>query len=627
MSGIVGIVHFDGAPVDRTLLRRMTNFMSFRGPDEQRVWVDGNAGFGHALLRATEESGRESQPFTLDGQMWIVADARVDAQADLIRELAARGEHVDQGVTDVELLLRAYGTWGEECVEHLLGDFAFAVWDGPRRRLFCARDHFGVKPLFYAQVGHTVIFSTTLDCIRQHPAVSAKLNDLAIADFLLFDLNQDPATTSFAGIQRVPPAHRAAWSARGLRMSRYWTLPIDEPVYFKRLDDYTDRFKELLDMAVSDRLRTDQVAIFMSGGLDSPALAATACKILRSRSSNGELHAFTTVIDGPGSERYYAGLVAEQLGVPIHFLDRSAQMIDPDWNESAIHTPEPVANPMNLMVDREEYRTISAYSRVLFYGEGPDNALHDERKPGLSHLARSRTLGPLAADVCGHRVRHRHIPLLPTFGRLLKDRAHNDRWRLAFPNWLNPSFESRLQLRDRWEEQESSSPLSPHPLRPVGYGSFHTPRWEALFKSLDAEEMAVPLKVRHPFLDLRLLRYMLAVPAMPWCKEKYLERRAMRGLLPDSVLWRPKLSLTSDPAWEGMRSLGLPPFSPMQELSEYVNSERVPVDVGTDMVLFRVNFRPLALNYWLQNLRPASRGLITEDWENEFAPKAKTNTI
>ena len=161
----------------------------------------------------------------------------------------------------------------------------------------------------------------------------------------------------------------------------------------------------------------------------------------------------------------------------------------------------------------------------------------------------------------------------------------------------------------------------------MGYGSFHTPRWEALFKSLDAEEMAVPLKVRHPFLDLRLLRYMLAVPAMPWCKEKYLERRAMRGVLPDSVLWRPKLSLTSDPVWEGMRCQGLPPFNPMPELSEYVNSERVPMHVGTDMVLFRVNFRPLALNYWLQNLRPASRGLITEDWENEFAPKARTNAI
>src|SRR5207245_9552075 len=137
---------------------------------------------------------RESQPFPLAGQMWIVADARVDAQAELIRELAARGEHVDKGVTDVELLLRAYGTWGEECVEHLLGDFAFAVWDGPRRRLFCARDHLGVKPLYYAHIGQSVVFSNTLDCVRLHPGVSTKLNDSALADFLLFGLNLEPGT-------------------------------------------------------------------------------------------------------------------------------------------------------------------------------------------------------------------------------------------------------------------------------------------------------------------------------------------------------------------------------------------------------------------------------------------------
>src|SRR5207249_147082 len=122
--------------------------------------------------------------------------------------------------------------------------------------------------------GQTLIFSNTLDCIRQHPAVSDKLNDLAIADFLLFDLNQDPHTTSFADIQRLPPAHRATWSADSMRMTRYWTLPIDEPVYFKRADDYTDRFKELLNTSVSDRLRTNKIAVFMSGGLDSPALAA-----------------------------------------------------------------------------------------------------------------------------------------------------------------------------------------------------------------------------------------------------------------------------------------------------------------------------------------------------------------
>src|SRR5207344_3160791 len=120
--------------------------------------------------------------------------------------------------TDVELILRAYLVWGEDFVEHLLGDFAFAIWDGPKQRLFCARDHLGVKPFFYAQVGQKLIFSSSLDCIRQHPAVSDRLNDLAIADFLLFDLNQDKATTSFADIQRVPPAHSATFSAEATEL-------------------------------------------------------------------------------------------------------------------------------------------------------------------------------------------------------------------------------------------------------------------------------------------------------------------------------------------------------------------------------------------------------------------------
>ncbi len=150
--------------------------------------------------------------------------------------------------------------------------------------------------------------------------MSDRLNDLAIADFLLFDLNQDPATTSFADIQRIPPAHAATWSAAGMQLRRYWTLPIDEPIYFRRDDDYVDRFKELLDQAVDDRLRTKKIGVFMSGGLDSPTLAATACKILRSRSADSEVRAFTTVIDGfDGNERHYAGMVAEHLGIPIHF--------------------------------------------------------------------------------------------------------------------------------------------------------------------------------------------------------------------------------------------------------------------------------------------------------------------
>src|SRR5712692_2905652 len=207
MSGIVGILNLDGAPVDRLLLRQLTDSMAYRGPDAQYTWAEGPVGFGHAMLRTTTESMREKQPCSLDGQVWITADVRVDSRADLIRKLEARVRESLEDATDAALILHAYHAWGEDCVRHLLGDFAFAIWDGPRRRLFCARDHFGIKPFYYASAGKCLLFSNTLDCLREHPAVSDRLNDLAIADFLLFDSNRDPGATTFADIERIPPAH------------------------------------------------------------------------------------------------------------------------------------------------------------------------------------------------------------------------------------------------------------------------------------------------------------------------------------------------------------------------------------------------------------------------------------
>ena len=205
MSGIVGIINLEGATVDRQLLQQMTEFMAYRGPDVQDIWVDGNVGFGHALLRTTSESLGEQQPCSLDGEVWITADARIDNRAELIEKL---NSSIDlKTVTDVELILRAYQVWEEDCVKHLLGDFAFAIWDSRVQRLFCARDHFGVKPFYYARVGNSLIFGNTLNGVRIHPQVSDELNDLAIADFLLFGYNQELDTTTFADIQRLPPAH------------------------------------------------------------------------------------------------------------------------------------------------------------------------------------------------------------------------------------------------------------------------------------------------------------------------------------------------------------------------------------------------------------------------------------
>lgn len=610
MSGIVGIVHYDGAPVDRHLLGRMTGFMAFRGPDAQDIWVEGKVGFGHTLLKTTDEAEHEHQPFSLDGQVWIVADARVDGRRELIAQLKAHGhESVSQEAADVELIARAYQAWGESCVEHLLGDFAFAIWDGLQQRLFCARDHLGVKPFFYARLGEKLIFSSSLDCMRQHPGVSDRLNDLAIADFLLFDVNQDLATTSFADIQRLPPGHLATWSGSKTsgvetQVRRYWTFPIDEPVYFRQDNDYVDRFRELLDQAVDDRLRTRKLGVFMSGGIDSPALAATACRILRARFADGEVRAWTTVVDGfDGNEQYYAGLVAEHLGIPIDFQDLTGRVIDPNWAESRVSTPEPVTDPMNLVFDRREYRALAGSNRVWFYGEGPDNALRNEWRPYFAYAVRQRHFGRLAKNAWDLVVRSRRIPFLRGILRPLKNRWRGEVEKADYPQWLDRGFASRLRLRQRWEDSERAwTAALRHPMRPEAHRSFGGPVWENFFAQCDAEAIGTAVEIRHPFVDLRLLRYMMAVPGIPWCRDKYLMRRAMRGVLPGPVLARPKTPLSGDPQWESALRVGLPRLRPAASLGKYVNVAAVPTQPNRDMMSFWADLRPRALNYWLGNL-------------------------
>ncbi|MGA9381234.1 MAG: asparagine synthase-related protein, partial [Phormidium sp.] len=272
MSGIVGIINRDEKPINPDLLQRMTEFMSYRGPDAQQIWLEGNVGFGHTMLRTTKESLAEKQPFSLDEKVWITADARIDGRGELIEKLEIK-DNINV-VTDVELILRAYLVWGEDCVQYLLGDFAFGIWDEREQKLFCARDHFGVKPFYYAEVGNGLIFSNTLNCLRVHPGVSDELNDLAIADFLLFGLNLEFDTTTFADIQRLPPAHCLTWSKERRQIKRYWTLPTDGYIRYKQASEYVEHFQELMEKAVGDRLRTNQVGMFMSGGLDSSTLAA-----------------------------------------------------------------------------------------------------------------------------------------------------------------------------------------------------------------------------------------------------------------------------------------------------------------------------------------------------------------
>jgi asparagine synthase (glutamine-hydrolysing) len=236
MSGIAGIVLPPGCQVDQRLLERMAESMAYRGPDGHHTWIEGSIGFAHALLQ-TDDTREDPQPATLDGEVWITADARVDGRADLVRALEAAGRTNAAESGDAQLILHAYHAWGDQCVEHLLGDFAFAIWDGRSRRLFCARDHFGVKPFYYAHVQGGFVFSNTLNCVRLHPETDDTLNELSVADFLLFGCHHDPTATTFSRIRRLAPAHALTHDGVMPTTRRYWTLPETGRVRYRRPAD------------------------------------------------------------------------------------------------------------------------------------------------------------------------------------------------------------------------------------------------------------------------------------------------------------------------------------------------------------------------------------------------------
>jgi asparagine synthase (glutamine-hydrolysing) len=610
MSGIFGIFNIDGSPVSPHLLRRMAEFMAFRGPDKQETWVDGSVGLGQAMLRVTDESLRERQPFSLDNQVWIVADARVDGRDDLISRLEAESRDDLKNATDVELILQAYHAWGADCVRRLIGDFAFAIWDKRKRIMFCARDHFGIKPFYYARAGNCLIISNTLNCIRLHPAVSDRLNDQAVGDFLILGSNENPETTFFAGIQRLPAAHTLIWSNGDLRTRRYWTMPIEDEIRYRREGDYVERFVELLDEAVSDRLRADRVGIFMSGGMDSTTIAATTKKLLLRKNAPFDLRAYTLVYDHliPDEERRYSGLVAEYLGIPINYIVADDYQLYERFDEPESRKPEPSNSPRTAMLV-DQYRKVAPHTRVTLTGQGGDVVLRGSFSY-LINLFKSLRFSRAAIEIGRHALTHRSLPQIGFRTRVMRWLKMSS-WKPPYPDWLNRDFEARLNLPERWNQLLAEQPHI-HPRRPEAYRILTASVWTRLFESYDPEATNFPIETRHPLFDLRLLSYLMALPTLPVCVDKRLMRLAMQGLLPEQTLRRPKVPLVADPTPDQLKNCGRrlwQSFAPVKALSQYVD---LPKYANRDFVVGSANIRrldsdlasleirPLSLNHWLK---------------------------
>ncbi|MBZ5642573.1 MAG: asparagine synthetase B [Acidobacteriia bacterium] len=606
MSGFVGIVHFDGPPVDPLLLEKLTKFLAFRGPDAQEIRCDGPLGLGHALLQIPRGAPLEKQPATLGDRLWIVADARIDARAELIAQLkgkTAAAAGLNLYTPDAELILHAYDAWGEACVEHLLGDFTFAIWDARKQRLFCARDQMGVKQLYYANFGSGIIFSNTLNCIRLHPGVSNRLNDLAIADFLLFDANQEPATTSFADISQLPAAHTLVYEQGTSCLRRYWELPIATPIHFSRSEEYVERFRELLDAAVADRLRGSSAGVMMSGGLDSTIVAASAQRVLARSGIGPSVRAYTEVFDSliPNQERHYATLAADALQIPIEYLVSDNRKIFERGEEPGYRLPM----PMHLAwpdTSTDQLRQISAASRIALTGFGADPALYAQISVYLGELMKKGQVNRALRDVVRYLTspgRLSRLYIRARWHRLFPSRTAT----VCFPEWLNSDLERKLCLRDRWATLNETKTAS-QSVRQQAHEFTASQGWASHFEGYDTSVTQVPVEIRHPFFDLRLLKFLLGLPALPWCCDKELLREAARGSLPNAVRLRRKSPMPAEPL---NAILGRPEsawvdgFKPIEELGIYVSRRKIPaVYREKSSCAAWAHLRPLSLNLWLR---------------------------
>ena len=598
MSGIVGVLSVGGKSVDRSFLQALTEFMAFRGPDGQQTWLGNRIGFGHALLSASPQSANEQQPLSLDGDVWIVADARLDARTELLLELQGAGHTCPKGADDAELLLRAYAAWGEACLEHLLGDFCFAIWDGKRQSLLCARDQLGIKPFYYAETRRWLIFSNTLDCVRTEPEAAAGLNEFSVADFLLYGSTQDPAATIFAGIRRLPPAHALTWRAGKLSLKRYWNLPPDEEIRYKHAIEYEEHFRHLLQFAVKDRLRADRAAISLSGGLDSTSVAAFAL-----RAGLSQLRAVTVVYDKvmPDDERHYAGLAAESLGIPIEYLaaDDYVTSVQPVVPEA--WSAQPSDNVLAAF-QKEFDRLAGRAARLVLTGEGGDVGLF----PTNSHfrrLLRAGNLGRFLRDGARYARAQRALPPMGVRTLLKRRLGRFDPWPLDYPQWLNPDFEARLRLRERWKQRHASQLWHPH--RPEAVGFLLAPDWQNVFEDNDPGSTRSCLQYLYPYFDLRLLRFLFSIPPVPWTLDKCLIRSAMRGILPEAIRLRPKTPLAADPGLIFVRNNRAWFSKPPLNLGAYVDKSKYEAFVRSDAAFSPDNYqffvRSIMLSAWLSH--------------------------
>jgi asparagine synthase (glutamine-hydrolysing) len=610
MSAIAGLSQPLGTRVDRSDVGRMLDRLTHCGPDGFGIWCDQHVGLGHRMWHTTPESLHERLPlFKPATAVAITCDARIDNRRELIHACGLSGPEAD--FADSELILAAYERWGESCVERLLGDFSFAIWDAKKQHIFCARDHLGIKPFFYYHSGECFAFATEIKALLALPRVPRSLNESRIAHHLL-GFFEDRASTFFDGILRLPPGHSLTMRPHSLEVREYWKAGV--PAEIRRSSDaqYAEEFLAIFSEAVHCRLRSvPPVGALLSGGLDSSSIACLARNQLQADGRKGSLHTFSALFSGfsESDERLYIDSVLQGGGFIPHFF--AGETVNPLTNlGTVLGDLDEAFHGGGLTLMRMFFASAKQEGvRVMLDGLGGDEVIAYGTRY-LGELLRTgdwpgfgRQASSLAeTQKADHRSLFREH-LQPYFVQLKQQRQF---WTLGkallrIPKELNepvPRFVGDYALRplaDKWKRRFGLGPQRDQAPAPAQESLLdedfalsiglqerrlrarisdaalgRTAREEHCHRInsgrlwLAIEELgraAAPYGVepRYPLLDKRLVEFSLALPLSQKLSQGWnraILRRAMNQVLPEQVRWRTGKAVFLSPFADALRTYG-----------------------------------------------------------------------
>ncbi|CAN7197382.1 lasso peptide isopeptide bond-forming cyclase [Mesorhizobium caraganae] len=564
MSGVAGILlRQEGKPAAAADIQRMLARMQHRAPDGSSWWMDASVVLGHAWLNTTDEAG--PGPLTMaGGKLAITADCRLDNRDELLARLGIR----DSSVADAVLLMRAYLRWGEACPEHLQGDFAFALWDGERRQLFCVRDHFGVKPFYYHSSDRRFVFASEIGPILDVGGVDMRISEHQISGFLA-GLPDDPQSTAYADIFRLPARHSLTVTDNQVVLRRYWQIePSPRPIRA----DAAEEFRHLFSQSVRNRMRgTPAVGAMLSGGLDSSSIACVA-GMQNAAQRKPRLPTFSLVFEkgSPMDERPFIEAVLAQQKVDGTLISVGNYAPFAEFERILEEQEETFLAP-GLSLTRDIYRTAGAKGmKVLLDGHGGDEVVSQ----GHGHLHELADAGKWmelwrelrsASNTYGDGMFGLYYQFLTLYGpawriakiKRLANRALSKLRRrptgrpaTSWRGLINPDLAMRTDLVERFRRAGYMPPS-------VSASETLTHRWllsngmvPHAFEVLDKAAANFGVEPRYPFWDKPLVEFCLALPGAEKLNQGFgrsVLRRAMEGILPPAVQWRrDKIDFTSN---------------------------------------------------------------------------------